>query len=235
MGRDVLYHAHDQLAILETRTIVLYQQYCRGGLDQAFIQAAHTLQHDLTYRQKTTVYPQCNSPRHRQDSVMIDGDEQQKEDEYLTSVQDIWSGAKLQIFQLVVCRIQSAVFRRLWNTTAAGSVELVSCCQNCPTRTSEIICSNAAGVVNDVGPMHLPTRSPSTTFGMHGAIFTASSCLESELEELTSASCGVQSDAMITPSQLNSMRKSSQWFTAWSRMLAPIASLEKRDKECVSW
>jgi hypothetical protein len=219
MGRDVLYHAHDLLAILETRTIVLYRQYCRGDLDQAFLQTAHTLLQDLTYRQKTTVRPPCNSLRHRQDSVLIDGDEQEKEDEYLTALQDRWSCAKLHIFRLVVCRVQSAVFRRLWNTSAVGFEELVPCCQNCPTRATEIMCSSAADVMDDFRSIHLSTHSPSATLGMHGAIFTASSCLESELEELTLASCGVQSDA-IAPTQLNSMRRSSRWLTEWSRMLA---------------
>ncbi|GIJ83200.1 hypothetical protein Asppvi_001719 [Aspergillus pseudoviridinutans] len=220
MGRDVLYRAHDQLAILETRTIVLYQQYRRGDLDQAFLQTAHTLQQDLMYRQKMTVRLPCNSLRHRQGSGLIDGDEQEKEDEYLTAVQDRWSGAKLHIFRLVVCRVQSAVFRRLWNTSSIGFEELVPCCQNCPTRTSEIMCNSAADVMDDFGSIHLLMHSPSATLGMHGAIFTASSCLESELEELTLASCGVQSDAIITPTQLNSMRRSSRWLTEWSRMLA---------------
>ena len=220
MGRDVLYHAHDQLAILETRTIVLYRQYRRGDLDQAFLQTAHTLQQDLTYRQKTIVRPPCNSLRHRQDSVLTDGDKQEKEDEYLTAVQDRWSGAKLHIFRLVVCRVQSAVFRKLWNTSAVDFKELVPCCQNCPTRTSEIMCSSAADFINDFGSIHLSMHSPSATLGMHGAIFTASSCLESELEEFTLASCGGQSDAIITPTQLDSMRRSSRWLTEWARMLA---------------
>ncbi|CRG88872.1 hypothetical protein PISL3812_05907 [Talaromyces islandicus] len=219
MRRDVLCHAHDLLAILETRAIVLYRQYCRSNLDQAFLQTAHTLLQDLTYRQKTTVRTPCSSLRHRQDSVLIDGDEQEKEDGYLTALQDRWSCAKLHIYQLVVCRVQSAVFRMLWNTSAVCFEELVPCFQNCPTRASEIMCSSAADVMDDFRSIHLPMHSPSATLGMHGAIFTASSCLESELEELTLGSCGMQSDA-ITPTQLNSMRRSSRWLTEWSRMLA---------------
>lgn len=220
MGRDVLYHAHDQLAILETRTIMLYWQYRHGDLDQAFIQAAHTLQLDLTYRHMTTIRPSCNPLRHRQDSVLVDGEDQGKMDEYLTAVQDRWNSAKIHIFRLIVCRAQSAVFRRLWNTSTVDFKELVPCCQNCPTQTSEIICDSAADVINGFGSINLPINTPSVTLGMHGAICTAASCLESELEELTSASCGVHCDTIITPAQLTSMRRSSQWLTEWSRMLA---------------
>ncbi|KAJ5775637.1 uncharacterized protein N7511_000648 [Penicillium nucicola] len=219
MGRDVLYHAHDQLAILETRTIVLYRQYCRGNLNQAFLQTAHTLQQDLTYRQKTTVRPPSNSRRHRQESLLID-DAEQAEDEYITMIQDRWSGAKLHILQLVVCRVQSAIFRKLWNSSAVGLEELVPCCQNCPTRTSQVMYSSAAEVMDAFGSIYLSMPSPLATLGMHGAIITASSCLESEIEESMLASGGVQSDAIINSTQLNSMRRNSRWLTEWSETLA---------------
>ncbi|KAJ5289226.1 hypothetical protein N7478_002256 [Penicillium angulare] len=220
MGRDVLYHAHDQLAVLETRVIVLYRQYHRGDLDQVFLQTAHTLQQDLTYKQKTTTRPRWNSLRYDQDSILIYADGQEKDDEYLTALQDLWNSAKLHILRLVICRIQSAVFRKLWNTSEVGFEELVLCCHNCPTRTSEDMCSSAAYVMSVIGSIPLSMHLPSATMGMHGAMLAASSCLESELEELTLASCSGQNDAMITPTQLRSMSQSSRWFTEWSRMIA---------------
>ena len=93
MGRDVLYHAQDQLAILETRVIVLYRQYHRGDLDQAFLQTAHTLHQELTYKEKTTTRPRCNSLKYHQDTVLTYPNGQEKDDEYLTPLQDLWNSA----------------------------------------------------------------------------------------------------------------------------------------------
>lgn len=212
MRRDLLYRFHDQLAILETRTIALYRQSCAKDLGQDFLRTAHTLQHDLADLEKTAARSRGGPPDNytlRRPRVAIHDDHQ-----HLTWLRCRWPVARLHICRVVVSRVQSVAFRKLWHTSAVGCENILPCCGDCPIYTTENMSKSAVNAIDILRAVPLSECSSTMTLGVHGTLFMAAVCLKEELEELTKASRSLHS----APVQLETLKIASEWFSN-ARML----------------